>query len=178
MKSLLLSSHNKPLYRGALTVLLTACLFISMSACTPFSAIQAGTSSAVTLEDLTEDPEQDVKETTFFEWADDVLSIQRNTAIFMLRSSIAFVWSVVDALVGRDATFATREATVSEYLPVTWSSSPLPFEQTESGRRYTCEHYDMLKRHQTPACQYATRPEPNPALLPSEMPGSPFAMKK
>ncbi|MDO8357305.1 MAG: hypothetical protein Q7U76_13020 [Nitrospirota bacterium] len=125
-----------------------------MPGCTPLSPIQAGVSTAVMLEDMTEDPDEDAKESTFLEWADDVLSFPKNTVVLFVRSTVAFFWSMGDAMGGSSVTLATREATVNDYLPVTWSSSPLPFEQTERGRRYTCDGYDMVQRYRTPACTF------------------------
>ncbi|MDE3043150.1 MAG: hypothetical protein KGJ82_21630 [Nitrospirota bacterium] len=113
-------------------------------ACTPLAPIQAGTSTAVMVEDLTEDPEQDAKEQSLLEGIDDVLSGPMNILKAGLAADLAFFWSLGDLLSGNDVDYKKRHATMSGYVPVTLSSPATPPRQ----------------------------------LLPSEMPGSPFAMKK
>ncbi len=115
-----------------------------MSACTPFSAIQAGTSAAVIVEDLLEDPAQDAKEQTLLEGISDVFSGPMNMLHAGLAANTAFFWSLGDLLVGNDVNFNKRVATMSGYFPVVLASPAMPTRQ----------------------------------LLPSEMPGSPFALKK
>lgn len=124
-------------------VLATA-LLLSLVACTPLSAIQAGTSAAVQIEDLLEDSEQDAKEQTLLEGINDALSGPRNMLNAGLAANTAFFWSLGDLLVGNDVDFKKRVATTSEYFPVTLSSPSVAPRQ----------------------------------LLPSEMPGSPFAMNR
>jgi hypothetical protein len=114
------------------------------TACTPLFPIQAGTSAAVMLEDMTEDPAQDAKEQTLLEGIDDIFSAPMNMLKTCLAADLTFFWSLGDLFTGNDVDYKKRHATVSEYLPVT-ISSPV---------------------------------EPPRQLLPSEMPGSPFAMKR
>jgi len=119
-------------------------LALIATACTPLTPIQAGTSAAVMVEDLTEDPEQDDQEQTLLEGIDDVFSGPRNMMNAGLAANLAFFWSVGDLLVGNEVNYRKRHEAMSKYFPVTLSSPSTPPRQ----------------------------------LLPSEMPGSPFAMKR
>lgn len=126
----------------SLIILACAC---AVSGCyTPLTPIQAGSSTAVMIEDLTEDPEQDAQEQSLLEGMDDVLSGPMNMLKAGLAADLAFFWSLGDLFSGNDVNYKKRYATMSEYVPVTLSSPSTPPRQ----------------------------------LLPSEMPGSPFAMKK
>lgn len=138
------SPRRLPAYHSRLRALVLLALLVSMSACTPFSAIQAGTSAAVTVEDLLEDPAQDAKEQTLLEGISDVFSGPMNMLNAGLAADLAFFWSLGDLLVGNDVNFNKRVATTSGYFPVVLASPTTPPRQ----------------------------------LLPSEMPGSPFALKR
>ena len=93
----------------SLIILICVCAF---SACTPLTPIQSGTSAAVMLEDLTEDPEQDAQEQTLLEGIDDVLSGPMNMLKAGLAANLAFFWSLGDLFTGNDVDYKIGRAHV------------------------------------------------------------------